>query len=256
MDKTINENRTIKKQKKFIMSLAVIGLVLVISITTVWLIVKQKSIFNKKIDIFEVKDARMADALWKLGREHKVQYGFEGIPYKGKEWTKDKKTISLSLKNTTVRKVLNALVKADDRYFWQANGNFINIMPVAIKEDSSYLLNQRLNNFKIENNDREEAIMILNEQLKAEGKPRLGYFMVGIFSIKDLSKSIIDELPEEALSEFGGKEKLKTEIKTFTLHLRNVTIRETLNEIAKKEGDSCWSYPGSIDEHLLTFNKW
>jgi len=260
--------------KKIIVSLGIAGFIIVVSVSMTYLAQGEENILDKKIGLFEYdvtflnkESTNMSIAARGLSCKYKVPLGFEGVPLTLEEAKRNIVIIPLSslrIEDATVREFLDALVKADNRYYWQEKNGFINIIPVALKDDPAYIMNRKLKSFKVENKNKAEVIRILNKQLGIEDKPERFSF-AGVYTSscsieKAINESVdperyIENLPEEIVALHGAsREKLRAKIKTFSLNLRNVTVREIFNALAK-ENNASWSYRGIVGYRHLTLSS-
>jgi len=190
---------------------------------------------NEEIKLFEVKNVSIEQVIHKLNHQYKVPACLETIPLI--KWDDPVSiTFSLKLQNTTLHQILDALTKIDKRYFWIEKENIINVIPEVFKNDSAYILNQKILKFAVKNVTRNEAIATL-------------------LSLPKIEKHDLILLPEGRLRSMDWKAPI------FSLNLYNVTIREILNAIVKSEGNTYWVCFNIIKsdgtfEHHLGFWEW
>src|SRR6266700_4023263 len=99
---------------------------------------------NQRVQLFEIKDARLIDGLSRLSLIEipGLHLGIEEAS--GEEKERSLSRFSLRLENKSVRQILDVLCQYDNRYQWSADGKSINVYPRNVVGDSSYLLNRRL----------------------------------------------------------------------------------------------------------------
>lgn len=117
-----------------------------------------------------------------------------------------------------LRDILNKVITVQPQYFWKEENGVVNIYPL---EDYS-ILRTTIKTFSIENSTKGEAIGKLLET--AEFKHYLE------------SKN----LREQDTIIHGGVS-TKTP-KRYSFTLKNATVREILNEIVRRDGNSTWIY--------------
>jgi hypothetical protein len=139
-------------------------------------------------------------------------------------------SISLSLRDVTLRQALDALCKADGRYSWSLDGSTVNIYPSKITNDPSYLLNRRLNTLKLENIlDVQQGLLAIARQLPP---------------------------PEEQLAhaQMGGDTVYPAE--PWNVTLENLTVRQAINRLTEHMGaHSAWLFYGSEDFRAFSFYR-
>lgn len=135
---------------------------------------------------------------------------------------------SLHLEARSVREILDALCRSDGRYTWEQDGNTVNIYPLAIKNNASYLLNQRIGRMVVENvPDPNQALTPLSKLFPEQ---QVGYFGSGLGS--------------------------NTYAKPWTAVFDNLTVRQFINRIAAHMGyQTSWVWEGGEGERMFTFLK-
>jgi len=234
----------------------------------------EKNILDKRIELFEPaitflnrESTNISTAASELARKYKVPLSFERIPLTLEEAEQEDVVIiplsSLRIKNITVREFLDTLIKADNRYCWQEKDGFINIIPVTLKDDPAYIMNRKLKSFRVENKSRGGILEDLNKQLGIKGKPEELCRRIVIFRSGDLESSLndsphpeqfIEGLSDEVIASYGGRKALESKVKFHSLNLKNVTVREVLNALAK-ENNAYWSYTGVIGCRILSLSS-
>lgn len=179
---------------------------------------------------FEVRGQTLVDALWKLARAPApFAFGFEELLKKSLA-NPDIQDLrfSLQLKNKTVREVLDALCQEDRRFTWSMDGATVNVFPRAIIDDSSYLLNRKLERFELKN-----ATNVENGLL-----------------------AIVRQLPppveQVTHSQVGGADPYPPE--PWTVTFQNLTVRQVVNRLALHGGPcGIWIFGGAEDFRSFGF---
>ncbi|MBI1746219.1 MAG: hypothetical protein HYR55_06490 [Acidobacteria bacterium] len=187
---------------------------------------------------FKIEQGTMEESLKKL-RAYGIQVCFEKVLRTNLE--EREITFSLQLKNVSVKAVLDALIAADPRYYWEryhklvmglATTNLINVLPVRGKEAPDNLMNIRIKKFEVK---EKEPIKIIHEigELAPELAKRFREIYPG------------GKAGEEPGKVFGGPADLKIREYQINLRLDDVTVREILNEVALISGGLCWVFEGT-----------
>lgn len=139
--------------------------------------------------------------------------------------------ISLSMSSVTVRMALDALVKLDGTYSWEADGDVVNFLPKKKNKkvlDPIKTLNQVMPIFEVENVDIRDAVQELKKQALAQG-------------IKGLLAPELDwrSRAKDVAWEWEG---------LFSLKLKNKTIRECLNAIVASDPPAYWQAVPFLNE--------
>lgn len=190
----------------------IIGILIVVCILIIWHIKKPKVIIQTKgVSHFTLRKEPIYFAFVRLAGNNLIPLGFEEAALMEEEW---EKPLSLELKNTTAKDVLNALTKLDKNYYWEERNGVINVMPRGIKKDETYILNQTIDYLVVNNKTRVEIIQDVIKLLEPRYKEKPLYF---------------EPFPSEMKEEMGIK------LKRHNFKFKNKTVREILNEIAKAE---------------------
>ena len=189
-----------------------------------------KSALNSNVARFDLTDSTLIEGLSKLSSESipGVHLGIEEILRA--EWSDppdQSVRFSLSLKNRTVRDIIDTLCQFDSRYTWSTDGSSINVYPREIIGDSSYLLNRELEQITLKNIPNPyQALTPLARLLPRE---QLGYAGVG----GDPS------YPEPWSAVFN-----------------HLTVRQFMNRISEHMGArGGWIWSGSNDQRFFFFFK-
>jgi len=179
-----------------------------------------------RVPLFEVENATMEKALTELKFRWRIQVCLEKVPKESED--EKEATISVKLENATVREVLEALVKADPRYYWEVyesyldkSASLINILPVDAKADPNNPMNIKVEKAMIKDATPYSAIAGIDywiPELVRKLHPHgvLGHAFYGI----------------------GAK------VKVFKIYFEfeGLTVREILNEIALRSGGLGWIF--------------
>lgn len=136
--------------------------------------------------------------------------------------------ITLMLRNATVKEILDALCKADERYTWSVDGSTINVYPRRTIDDSSYFLNRRLGKLEIQNiTDIQQGLLAIAQQLPP---------------------------PKEQIAhaQMGGDSSYPPE--PWTATFENLTVRQAANRLTGHMGaHSAWLFSGSQEFRAFSF---
>jgi hypothetical protein len=181
-----------------------------------------------KVGHFDLADATLLDALSKLSFEPitGLHLGIEEIIRgKGSEPTDRSVRFSLNLHDVTVRDILDALCKSDDRYTWSADGPSVNVYPRQIIGNSSDLLNRELGSIAFKNiNGPSDALTTLMKLLPDE---QLGYAGIGVNN----------DYPRPWSAVFN-----------------RLTVRQLMNRLSEHSGPrGGWIWSGSIGQRFFAY---
>jgi hypothetical protein len=179
---------------------------------------------------FEMRGQTFVDGLWKLAKgPAPFAFGFEEVLKKSlADHTIQDPSISLELKNKTVREVLDALCQADPRFTWSMDGATVNVFPRAVSSDDAYLLNRRLERFELKNaTDMQNGLLAIVQQLPPP-------------------------VEQVANAQLGGDDPYPPEPWTVTYH--NLTVRQVVNRLALHGGPcGIWIFGGSSEFRSFGF---
>ncbi len=150
--------------------------------------------------------------------------GYEEVPGKKIEHNKGPE---LHLKKTTARKVLDEITRRYPGHRWIVQDGVVVLEPK--QRTGKDLLAKKLDRISIQNTVSLQAAMLVLMQAKIPG--------VGVAMVGDPQYACID------------------------LELRNVTVREALNAVAKADGQASWSFSseraekGGASLHLFSRRK-
>ena len=185
-----------------------------------------------KIGHFDLDDAILRDGLSKLSQESVdgLHLGFEEI-IRGRIQDDPRALsphFSLHLTNTTVRKVLDALCENDIRYAWSDDGVSTNVYPRATENDSSYLLNLRIDHIAVS----------------------------GIPDPDQALTSLSNLFPEQQIGYFGPGLGDNSYAEPWTASFERLTVRQFINRIAEHMGPhTSWVWEGGKKERMFVFVK-
>jgi hypothetical protein len=181
---------------------------------------------------FEITDTSFVEAVSQLSRQpiEGLHLGLEEVlrekmsdpPFQGPHF-------SISLRNATVREIVDSLCTYDSRYMWSLDGKTINIYPKTTMEDVAYLLNRRLERIAVTSiPDPGEGLTFLDKQLPP---PREQLAYAGV----------------------GGDPSYST---PWTVAFEDVTVRQFINRLSEHMGQhTSWVFYGSKQERLFFFVK-
>jgi hypothetical protein len=118
-----------------------------------------------------------------------------------------------------LRQVLDTIVAADPRYRWQHEDGVINIVPATGEPD---FLRVRITEFQVKNISSANAA--------------LGHLL----ALPEVKKGMADLNLKHGLNLFVSPKSPLPE--TFSVHCRDVTLRQALNAIARAQGRAVWDY--------------
>jgi hypothetical protein len=127
----------------------------------------------------------------------------------------------------TLRDALDSIVVADPQYRWYLDQGVVNFAP---SNNEPTLLDVVITNFKVERGKTQDDIV---RELLA--LPEIGEGITRLQLSQGFTEIGIRSLARPGFSQ--GEEN-----KGFALHLRNTTVREALNAVARAHGSAAWSY--------------
>jgi hypothetical protein len=155
-------------------------------------------------------DVYASQVLEFLAEKYRIPAGIEIVSSRRTKKVPDKK-ITIMLHQSPLETVLDTIVQADPSYRWEVNGGVVNLLP---KDKDDSLVNIEVKSFQINNLSRLEA------------KRAIGDLPEVVSKLKSLG------LEPAAISLWPGRD--KRDRLRLSLSLRNTTLRDILNEIAKK----------------------
>lgn len=179
-----------------------------------------KDILNYKLNEFSLNNESLQEGLKRITQKHGVVFTIEILS--------PLKKLSFSLKNPSLREVLDYLIKLDDRYTYVTYKNsIINFIPVNFINNDAYFINTIIPNIKVEEKTRDEILDYL-------------------FSFNEIKNAKIMLFS----TSFGLLDKKGNKMRhSFTLE--NIITRDILNEIALLENSS-WAIT-KPDGYVLSF---
>lgn len=185
-----------------------------------------------KIEHFDAVDAILRDAVHELGLKNVegLHLGMEELIREN--INQDPRTLnphfSLHLEGKTVRQILDQLCQSDSRYTWSVDGASVNIYPVAIIGDPSYLLNLPIRSIEVK--DIPDPDQGLTPLWKLFPQLQIGYSGRGLAS---------NQYTE-----------------SWTGTFENLTVRQFIDRLAEHMGPrTSWIWQGGRNERLFTFWK-
>ncbi len=188
---------------------------------------------SARVRLFELRDQTLHDGIAELSVQGlPLAIGFEEIlraRYSGPPTPRV--SFSLTLRDSTVRRILDALCANDPRYSWSTDGRTVNIYPVATVGDPRYLMNRRI------------AVL----RLRSLTRVQLG--LLGISRALPSGQGQVAEMGIGGDDTFPGN--------PWTVTLRNRTVRQIVNRLAEHMGPrSAWILYGSEDFRAFFFNRY
>jgi len=188
--------------------------------------VQAQDFLDLRVSLFEVQNVTLERALAELKLRWKIQVSFEKVPKESED--EKEASFSVKLENASIREILNALVKADPRYYWEAYesqlggfGTLINILPVGAKADPDNPMNIKVEKAVIKDvtpynaiNQISSWIPELARKLHPGGTSGSGIYGIGA----------------------------KVKIFKIYFEFEGLTVREILNEIALRSGGIGWVF--------------
>jgi hypothetical protein len=185
---------------------------------------------DAKVPEFELQNQTLVDGLWMLARAPApFAFGFEKVLKKRlSDPDIPEPRLRLQLNNKTVREILDALCDADPRFTWSMDGPTVNVFPRAAIDDSSYLLNRKLERFELKNaTDVQNGLLAIVRQLPPP-------------------------VEQVANAQLGGADPYPPEPWTVTYY--NLTVRQVINRLALHGGPcGIWIFGGSADFRAFGF---
>lgn len=179
------------------------------------------SISDKEIDESELRfeNQDIVSALMRSFSSTKVPAGVSQI-FRDYTETEDEPTINFSSGNLSLGKILTEITRLEPRYQWKEENGVINVYPT----NDYPILDTVISEFYFENKTKGELLFeLLNTKEFQE-------------YLKGNQLSVV---PFQIISGLRGKQ---VETRKFTTNLKNVTVREILNEIVRQNGKSTWIY--------------
>ncbi|RMD57542.1 hypothetical protein D6833_13810 [Candidatus Parcubacteria bacterium] len=196
-----------------------------------------KGLLDLVIPRFEVHEATLERAIREL-HQWGVPICFERGP------VNEPTTFSLSLRDVSVRDVLNALISADKRYIWEVHRSMtlpsptleiINVLPANGKGDPENLMNVRVDSLELKDINPAQAIERIYQL------------------VPELKKAYWRRVPPGGvLSEIRPLTPPENEF-SISLRLHGVSVRDVLNEITLRSGGVCWLYEYSVSPRRHTW---
>lgn len=185
---------------------------------------------SNRLAHFDLTDATIIDALSKLSNEPiaGLHLGIEEIIQDKSSEPPDRSILfSLSLRDVTVRDIIDTLCKSDRRYTWSVDGPSVNVYPRETVGNSSYLLNRELDSIALKNiNGPSDALTPLKKLVPGE---QLGYAGIGM--------GIDNDYPEPWNAVFS-----------------KLTVRQLMNRLSEHNGPrGGWIWSGSRGQRFFAF---
>ena len=139
---------------------------------------------------------------------------------------KDRKRYAFSRPRISIQNLLLSVEQIDPEYAWELSDGVINLLPYS---GTPKFLETQFKEFSVQRVTSYEALILLLERQETKDKKVALGLDAAVSSIN--IPSSYD--PERSASDSKYR---------FDLNLRNVTFRQILNAIVKKDGDRTWYY--------------
>jgi hypothetical protein len=215
-------------------ALGILGFLLVLPATAQQVPEKPSALspLDARMPNFTLNGESILTAVKMLDRESLgIDFGFEEVlTRKISDPEVPPANITLRLENTSTREILDALCAADPRYTWSIDGLTVNVFPISTVNDSKYLLNRELVQFRLNGiTDIDHGLLAIAQQLTG---------------------------PTEQLAhaQIGGDASYPVE--PWTVTLENLTVRQAVNRLVEHMGrSSSWIFGGSDDFRWFAFYR-
>jgi hypothetical protein len=127
------------------------------------------------------------------------------------------RSVGISVRNGTVKDVLDEFVRNDPRYRWEMDLDVINVVPVSDSDPLAEAVVKDLNVFNVDGNEATWAITRSPEIVKVMKKMR----------VSRVTPQLLVGRPKDPAR--------------FSLNLQGLTVRRILNEMVGKDGYSFWT---------------
>lgn len=187
---------------------------------------------DAKVSDFILNEESIFVGVQMLNRQNlQLGFGFEGVlAEKFSDPPVPYPKISVELKNPSTREALDAICAADPRYTWSLDGAMVNVYPLATMKDSTYFLNRKL------------------AQLKIQGITNIEQ---GLFAIP---KQLQGPLEQIAHAQVGGDASYPVE--PWSITFQDITVRQAINRLVEHMGSSsAWVFRGSREFRSFAFYR-
>jgi len=182
--------------------------------------INETDVLDHRFDELSVKESSIVLALSRIATEYRVPIGLEVA---AKQPETPGREITLNLENTTLRGVMNAIVKQDSRYRWTATGDVVYVYPIAGRDPLLRdLLATNLGEFAVERDCTSYRLRDRIPELP-EIKGKLARAKVSPFVIA-----------------WRGADREKLGSDCFSLHVSDVTLHHLLDQIIKQSNQKFW----------------
>jgi len=198
-----------------------LGLLLAVFASTFYPLPSQSMIqsseqpLSRKVNSFQLADSSLSIALQRLAKTSHLLVGFDSLPETD---TQPASTFSVNVQDGTVREVLDALTNSDPRYIWTTSGQMIDVHPAKGRDTLSQIV---IRHFKVDLVTRDQALeaLVRSPEIQAELRQ------------KRIKRREFNSFPGDLAAE---------NLPRFSLDLRDLTMREILNAIAKASDSTFW----------------
>jgi hypothetical protein len=186
--------------------------------------------FQERLAGIELNDQSIVDAVAMLSRSAGLPVSVEfplGLTISGP--APALKTVTAHVAPGTVSEVLDRLCLLDPTFTWVRDRNRLNVLPSALANDPNYVLNRRIDLLTFQDvQEASDAVMKMVGQLPGP-REQIAVLQVGMSL----------NYP-----------------KPWTATLRDVTVREVVDQIASRLGQTYgWQFGGAQDFRVITFHE-
>jgi len=188
------------------------------------------TVLEARVPVFVIQNGTLLDGLAQLSKQSTgLSFTFEQIlKTRFSDSLAPEVRFDLSLEKETIKTILNKLCKMDARYTWESDDSTINVYPQAIINDSSYVMNRRLNPLELKNiTDADQAVFAIVAQIPPP-------------------------FEQIALAQAGGNTSYST---PWNETLVNITVRHAFNLVARHMAPTGgWILNGSREFRTIGFH--
>lgn len=174
---------------------------------------RQSDVLTKKATLI-IEHADVSHVLRALSATSRIPIGFQSVEI---ESDVDGHYLSIRVIDGTVKDVLNQIIERDQRYKWELDAGVINVSP---KSSNTTLLDVAVAYFDFDDGDAEDVPS-------------------AILNLPEVQDRLIRlNLKENKAREYDGPIR---NLRRFTLHMQNATVRDILNEIVRSGYSRYWT---------------
>jgi hypothetical protein len=176
-----------------------------------------KDVMDRPVSAKSFKDLTTANAF----REALSAAGVPGGIVKVSRCDEDLTLQNWGRLGSSLRDVLDAIVKVDDQYRWQLEDGVVNLLPA---DDQPALLQVRVKHLLVKN-----ATSVYQAYSK-------------LFALPEVKKAIADLKLNDSFERIQGGLSGNLNQTQFSVDRKSITLREALNAIVRAQGQAVWSY--------------